>query len=63
MSSNEARRNVSSVLKTVASKTLEEEVARELEVPDPVSPEKTMSSLLNGGDDEDTEEHDRGRGT
>jgi len=35
---------------------------QELEVPDPESPEKAMSSLLEG-EDEDTEKHDRGTGT
>jgi len=62
MSDEKARKKVPSILKTVASEQLEEEVLQELEVPDPESPEKAMSSLLEG-EDEDTEKHDRGTGT
>ena len=47
---------VSSVLFTKASKELEEEVAKELNIPDP-SPEKADAILKEAN--EDTEEHDR----
>ena len=62
MSDEKAHKKVLSILKTVASEKLEEEVLQELEVPDPESPERTMSSLLEG-EDEDTEKHDGGTGT
>ncbi len=47
---------VSSVLFTKASEELEEEVAKELNIPDP-SPEKAAAILKE--ENEDTEEHDR----
>ena len=62
MSLNKPHKKVSSVLKVVASEELEEEGLQELAAPDPQNPEKTMSSLLDG-DDENTEEHDGGTGT
>ena len=62
MSDKKEHKKLPSILKTVASKQLEEEVLQELEVPDPENPEKTISSLLEGKD-EDTEKHDGGTGT